>query len=97
MIVGIHQTVDERVIEGPLIMEKIVLNGAGLYAVSDNDEIGRRINAEQVLHYLDCLNEILESLFKKLIEITEISQSRAQELNFALRLLQSLSSDTEGQ
>lgn len=95
--IGMHQGIDEKVNEGPLIIEGIVLNGAGLYAVNaeNGESIGRRVKIEEVLQDLDEPTTILEQLFNKLIEVTEKSQSRAQELNFALRLLQGLSIDTE--
>ena len=87
-----EQVVNEKVNEGPLITEGIVLNGAGLYTV-DDERIVRRIKVEEVLLDLDEPAKILEQLFKRLIKTTEISQRRVHELNFALKLLHSLSED----
>ncbi len=92
--VGERQYIDHKNSERPPIIEKIILNKAGLYAVDEESTL-RKIKVEEVLNDLDPPLFILEVLFKDLIESTEKSQARVHELNFALKLLQSLSEETE--
>jgi hypothetical protein len=64
-----------------------------LYIWHDESESAFKVSLSEVLNDLYPPNQILNNLFQELIKVTENNKAKLQELNFALKLLKTLSEE----
>jgi hypothetical protein len=82
---------DQQVVEDNINLDA----GGGLYLWNDEIERAFKVSVNEVFNDLYPVNKILNDLITKLIEVTEDSKIKLQELNFALKLLNALSQEND--